>query len=62
MTDTETTTAHNHRPNFGRKVEGCPRCTELDAGAPARSGWGRTEPVTGYDYTYRTANYARAIR
>ncbi len=60
MTDTETVT-HNHKPNFGRKVAGCLRCMELDAGAAPRS-WGRTEPVTGYDYTYRTANYARAIR
>lgn len=43
-------------------LDGCLPCAELADGAPARQGWGRTEPVTGYDYTYRTANYARAIR
>lgn len=26
-------TKHTHTPNFGRKVEGCPRCAELAAGA-----------------------------
>lgn len=24
---------HNHQPNFGRKVDGCPRCSELANGA-----------------------------
>jgi hypothetical protein len=28
-----TTTRHNHGPNFGRKITGCPRCAELEAGA-----------------------------
>lgn len=32
-------TAHTHQVIFGRKVEGCPRCEELKAGAPARA-WG----------------------
>ena len=27
------TTKHNHGPNFGKRVEGCPRCEELNAGA-----------------------------
>lgn len=27
------TTSHTHRPNFGRLVNGCPRCAELQAGA-----------------------------
>lgn len=26
-------TKHSHGANFGRRVEGCPRCAELDAGA-----------------------------
>jgi hypothetical protein len=24
---------HNHAPNFGRRVDGCPRCVALTAGA-----------------------------
>ncbi len=24
---------------FGKRVPGCPRCTELAQGAPARTGW-----------------------
>lgn len=27
------TTKHSHKPNFGKKVLGCPRCAELEAGA-----------------------------
>lgn len=27
------TTKHDHAPNFGRHVDGCPRCAELKAGA-----------------------------
>lgn len=31
---------HSHGPNFGRHVEGCPRCIELANGAaPVQSGW-----------------------
>lgn len=26
-------TKHTHAPNFGRKIDGCPRCEELKAGA-----------------------------
>lgn len=33
------TTKHTHRPNFGRIVDGCPRCGELAAGA-APVTWG----------------------
>jgi hypothetical protein len=37
---TTTTTKHTHRLVFGRRVAGCPRCAELDAGAPAvRQPW-----------------------
>lgn len=31
---------HNHGPNFGRRVAGCPRCEELHAGAQPVRGWG----------------------
>jgi hypothetical protein len=31
-----TTTSHTHPVVFGRKVDGCPRCTELRLGVPAR--------------------------
>ena len=34
-----TKTKHTHRPNFGRKVSGCPRCLELANGAALRAGW-----------------------
>lgn len=39
-TKTNTKTKHNHEVIFGRRVDGCPRCAELAAGAPARRGWG----------------------
>lgn len=36
----QTTTKHNHGPNFGRREDDCPRCVELDNGAPVRRpGW-----------------------
>lgn len=31
---TTITTKHTHPVIFGRRVAGCPRCAELDAGAP----------------------------
>ncbi|ONK09264.1 hypothetical protein [Streptomyces sp. MP131-18] len=37
---------HTHGPNFGRRVAGCPRCDELEAGAePVRwtRGWQREQ-------------------
>jgi len=37
---TSTTTPHNHAVVFGRKLEGCPRCDELKAGAAPVKGWG----------------------
>jgi hypothetical protein len=37
------TTKHTHGPNFGRHVEGCPRCEELANGAePVR--WSTRHP------------------
>jgi hypothetical protein len=37
------TAKHSHGPNFGRQVDGCPRCVELANGAaPVESGWSRT--------------------
>jgi hypothetical protein len=36
---TDTVSKHNHGPNFGRLVDGCPRCKELKNGAPAVPGW-----------------------
>jgi hypothetical protein len=36
------TTPHNHTPNFGRRVPGCPRCTELNVGMPAVT-WNRAK-------------------
>ena len=36
-------TKHNHPVAFGRRVVGCPRCEELEAGAPARKGWGQRQ-------------------
>lgn len=34
------TTQHTHQVIFGRKVDGCPRCEELKAGAVPVQGWG----------------------
>ena len=35
------TTKHNHKVVYGRRVKGCPRCAELDAGAAPVKGWGQ---------------------
>jgi hypothetical protein len=35
------TTAHTHQVIFSRRVEGCPRCTELRLGMPARQWAGQ---------------------
>ena len=42
------TTAHTHQVVFGRKVQGCPRCTELKLGMPARqwSGYSSSSKAT----------------
>lgn len=37
-------TKHTHHVVFGRRVPGCPRCTELAVGMPARKGWGAQNP------------------
>jgi len=39
----ETNTKHNHAVVFGRRQEGCPRCSELKAGAAPRQGWGQAK-------------------
>ena len=45
MTWTKTTTTpHSHAVVFGRKVDGCPRCQELAAGAPVVKGWSTPAP------------------
>ncbi|MFE3601835.1 hypothetical protein [Streptomyces sp. NPDC059142] len=51
------TTSHSHGPNFGRRVDGCPRCAELAAGAePVR--WSSSRAERDRDYERR----AREIR
>jgi hypothetical protein len=35
------TTKHSHGPNFGKKVDGCPRCIELVNGAEPVNAWNR---------------------
>ena len=30
---------HSHKPNFGKRVDGCPRCEELKAGAEPVRTW-----------------------
>jgi hypothetical protein len=37
------TIAHTHKANFGRKVDGCPRCAELTAGAKPVQRWTRND-------------------
>ena len=49
------TTQHTHQVVFGRKVEGCPRCTELRLGMPARQ-W------AGYSSRDRAAQAAARTR
>ncbi|MCY1438831.1 hypothetical protein D9M71_550450 [compost metagenome] len=36
--EASTTTKHSHTANFGKKVDGCPRCLELSQGA-APTAW-----------------------
>jgi NAD-dependent SIR2 family protein deacetylase len=52
---TEKTTAHNHKSNFGRLVDNCPRCKELKAGAPAVIWYGRNK-------SEREAEFTRALK
>lgn len=44
-------TKHNHGPNYGRRVQACPRCDELANGAPAVQWFG----------TRRAAEEARTL-
>lgn len=48
------TTKHTHGPNFGRRVPGCPRCTELAAGARPIE-WSTTRKAREY------AEFRRAL-
>lgn len=51
------TTEHSHGPNFGRHVDGCPRCTELANGAePVRWNRSRDRQNTGGYPTDREIN------
>jgi hypothetical protein len=49
------TTPHTHQVVFGRTVPGCPRCTELKLGMPARQ-W------RGYRAAAVAASLASALR
>jgi hypothetical protein len=48
--ETSNTTKHTHAANFGKKVDGCPRCEELKAGA-APTSWNikAKQPVYKHD-------------
>ncbi|MFJ2610257.1 hypothetical protein ACIO13_35650 [Streptomyces sp. NPDC087425] len=52
------TTSHSHGPNFGRRVDGCPRCTELSAGAEPVS-WSRSRAQRDRDEDQRRARELR---
>jgi len=49
------TTKHNHQLVFGKREAGCPRCDELNNGAPAVKGWGQARKEA-------ERNLAQAIR
>lgn len=41
-------TKHNHGPNFGKRMAGCPRCDELNNGAaPIVQAWRKPLPFGG---------------
>ena len=46
-------TKHDHAPNFGRIVDGCPRCAELKAGA---------SPIRWNAYEQKRADEAARLR
>jgi hypothetical protein len=46
---------HNHKPNFGKKVDDCDRCQQLKNGAPAKTVYIR-------DRNREDADRAREIR
>jgi len=39
-------TKHTHGPNFGRHMDGCPRCAELRDGAAPATGSNRPRPAS----------------
>ncbi|ARQ69979.1 hypothetical protein [Streptomyces marincola] len=52
-------TKHSHKPNFGRRVEGCPRCAELAAGAePVQSWRPRTDRNEGIQQRAQQEHFA----
>ncbi len=57
MCNTATKTLHADacRMAFGRKDPNCPRCRELIAGAPARSGWNTRNRRAESDAAKRSA-------
>lgn len=46
-----TTTPHNHQVVFGKRVDGCPRCDELKAGAAPVKGWGARKKEQEAEFT-----------
>lgn len=50
--ETSTTTKHTHAANFGRHVDGCPRCAEIKAGTG--------EPVVKWDIKQSNEAHRRA--
>ena len=64
MTTAIATTAHTHQVVFGRKVDGCPRCTELKLGMPSRAwaGYGnkaRSDAMRSADVRSHNCTTAR---
>jgi len=58
------TTKHTHRVAWGHRVEGCPRCAELDAGAAPVPGWGdaRYDGRRSPEWLRRQADKMREVR
>ena len=58
------TTKHNHAMVFGRRSTGCPRCHELSAGAPTRTGWGSAKRAAEVDRiaAIRAHDFAACMR
>lgn len=47
------TTKHTHPMVFGRREQGCPRCAELNAGAPViQRMWSRAKTLTYYEQAH----------
>ena len=49
-------TKHSHKPNYGRHVDGCPRCEELKAGAAPVGRGGQSGREQRYDEQRRRAH------